>query len=93
MTELRKIVHGIAIVAALTPAAAQADDRDAVAYRQHIMNTLNEQAAALGQIYRPFAGDRAVGKDRIEGLRTQSARRRGQAGRLGQLAGFLQTHE
>jgi len=57
MTELRKIVHGIAIVAALTPAAAQADDRDAVAYRQHIMNTLNEQAAALGQILAGAAPD------------------------------------
>jgi cytochrome c556 len=30
--------------------AASADDKDVVDYRQHIMNTLNEQSAALGQI-------------------------------------------
>ena len=29
---------------------AHADDKDAIEYRQHIMNTLNEQAGALGQI-------------------------------------------
>ena len=27
-----------------------ADDKDVIEYRQHIMNTLNEQAGALGQI-------------------------------------------
>ncbi|MEP6549146.1 MAG: cytochrome c [Gammaproteobacteria bacterium] len=30
--------------------AALAQDKDAIDYRQHIMNTLNEQAAALGQV-------------------------------------------
>jgi cytochrome c556 len=30
--------------------AAMADDKDVIQYRQHIMNTLNEQAGALGQI-------------------------------------------
>ena len=30
--------------------AAQADDKDVIEYRQHVMNTLNEQSAALGQI-------------------------------------------
>jgi cytochrome c556 len=30
--------------------AAQADDKDVIDYRQHIMKTLNEQAAAVGQI-------------------------------------------
>src|ERR1700743_3867413 len=30
--------------------AALADDKDVIDYRQHIMNTLNEQAGALGQI-------------------------------------------
>ena len=30
--------------------AALADDKDIVEYREHIMNTLNEQAGALGQI-------------------------------------------
>jgi cytochrome c556 len=34
---------------ALLPSAF-AEDKDVIAYRQHIMNTLNEQAAALGQI-------------------------------------------
>jgi cytochrome c556 len=29
---------------------APADDADVIAYRQHIMKTLNEQSAALGQI-------------------------------------------
>lgn len=29
---------------------AFADDQDVIDYRQHIMNTLNEQAAALGEI-------------------------------------------
>ena len=29
---------------------ASADDKNAIDYRQHIMNTLNEQSAALGQI-------------------------------------------
>jgi adenylosuccinate lyase len=30
--------------------AAWADDKDVIDYRHHIMNTLNEQAAAIGQI-------------------------------------------
>lgn len=33
-----------------TVPTAQADDKDIIEYRQHIMNTLNEQAGALGQI-------------------------------------------
>lgn len=37
------------LLLALLP-AAHADDKDVIDYRQHIMNTLNEQAAALGQI-------------------------------------------
>lgn len=42
---------GLAVVLALqVPAAAGADPQDAIDYRQHIMNTLNEQAAALGEI-------------------------------------------
>jgi cytochrome c556 len=42
------MVLGLALLPALTPAAAA--DKDVVAYRQHIMKTLNEQTAALGQI-------------------------------------------
>ncbi len=30
--------------------AAHADDKDVIEYREHIMNTLNEQAGALGEI-------------------------------------------
>jgi len=37
-------------VAALLPTAVHADNKDAVDYRMHIMHTLNEQSAALGQI-------------------------------------------
>jgi cytochrome c556 len=29
---------------------ARADDKDVIEYREHIMNTLNEQAGALGEI-------------------------------------------
>jgi cytochrome c556 len=32
------------------PAIAKADDKDVIAYREHIMNTLNEQSDALGMI-------------------------------------------
>jgi cytochrome c556 len=38
------------VLAMLLSAAALADDKDVIDYRQHIMNTLNEQSAALGQI-------------------------------------------
>jgi cytochrome c556 len=46
-SELR-CVAALALLALLP--AAYADDKDVIDYRQHIMNTLNEQAAALGQI-------------------------------------------
>jgi cytochrome c556 len=39
----------IAFVAIFLP-IAHADDKDVIDYRQHIMNTLGEQAAALGEI-------------------------------------------
>ena len=42
---LAGLVAGLALQA---PAAA--DPQDTIDYRQHIMNTLNEQAAALGEI-------------------------------------------
>jgi cytochrome c556 len=32
------------------PVAAYADDQDVIDYREHVMNSLSEQAAALGQI-------------------------------------------
>jgi|HubBroStandDraft_5_1064220.scaffolds.fasta_scaffold91282_2 cytochrome c556 len=37
-------------VAAFAAPLVHADDKDVIEYRQHIMNTLNEQSAALGQI-------------------------------------------
>jgi cytochrome c556 len=43
------IVAGL-VVPPLLPAAVHADNKDVLAYRMHIMNTLNEQSAALGQI-------------------------------------------
>jgi cytochrome c556 len=39
------------------PMAAGADSQDAIDYRQHIMNTLNEQSAALGMILSGSAPD------------------------------------
>jgi cytochrome c556 len=41
-------VLAVAVVALQTN--AYADDKDVIEYREHIMNTLNEQAGALGQI-------------------------------------------
>jgi cytochrome c556 len=38
------------ILPPLLPAAVNAGNKDVVEYRSHIMNTLNEQSAALGQI-------------------------------------------
>jgi cytochrome c556 len=40
----------VALVLMCVWPAAHADDKDVIDYRQHIMNTLNEQAGALGQI-------------------------------------------
>jgi cytochrome c556 len=37
-------------LAAFVLPSARADDKDVIEYRKHIMNTLNEQSAALGQI-------------------------------------------
>jgi cytochrome c556 len=48
----RPIEFSIAVWLALAGAVAvvHADDKDAIDYRQHVMNTLNEQSEALGQI-------------------------------------------
>ena len=40
----------LALGAASSMTAAYADDKDVIDYRQHVMNSLNEQTAALGQI-------------------------------------------
>jgi cytochrome c556 len=50
MNRLLEFVGGFVLVAALMPTAVGADDKEIIEYRQHIMNALNEQAAALGMI-------------------------------------------
>jgi cytochrome c556 len=49
---MRRLVRmlGVAAIGTLPAFAAPADDKDAVDYREHIMNTLNEQSAAVGEI-------------------------------------------
>src|ERR1700676_1545586 len=50
---MKRMIRRIAVLGVLPlslSAAALADDKDVIDYRQHIMNTLNEQSAALGQI-------------------------------------------
>jgi len=44
------VVFALAAVALGAHPAAYGDDKDVIAYRQHVMNTLDEQSAALGQI-------------------------------------------
>ena len=50
MKRFATTVQSIAILALLLPVAVWADDQEVIDYREHIMNTLNEQSAALGQI-------------------------------------------
>ena len=51
MTRSFYILCAVATTAVFSPhSQAAADDKDVVEYREHIMNTLNEQAAALGEI-------------------------------------------
>lgn len=50
MTRWLKMVGGFALVAVLMPIAVRADDKAVIDYREHIMNTLDAQAAALGMI-------------------------------------------
>lgn len=55
---VRLLVSGVMLVSLSTGAANSADapgtvhaqDKDIIEYRQHVMKTLNEQSAALGQI-------------------------------------------
>lgn len=44
------LICGAALLALQVFGSAAADNNDVIDYRQHIMNTLNEQAAALGEI-------------------------------------------
>jgi cytochrome c556 len=50
MTRTLKIVVQITFVAIFLPAVVRADDQDVIDYREHIMKTLDEQAAAVGMI-------------------------------------------
>jgi cytochrome c556 len=43
-------VVGCTLLAVFTATVARADDQDVIDYREHIMSTLGEQAAAIGQI-------------------------------------------
>lgn len=54
-TAFRTLCLSAALLSAIP--VALADDKDVVDYRQHIMNTLNEQAGALGQILSGAAPD------------------------------------
>jgi cytochrome c556 len=45
-----KIACAAVLVAVQALSSASADNSDAIDYRQHIMNTLSEQAGALGEI-------------------------------------------
>jgi cytochrome c556 len=49
MAPHRVLIQAVIIVV-LLPAVVSADNQDVIDYREHIMNTLNEQAGALGQI-------------------------------------------
>jgi cytochrome c556 len=51
MTRFAKFAGSVALVATmLAPVMASADDKDVIDYRQHLMNTLDAQSGALGQI-------------------------------------------
>jgi cytochrome c556 len=50
MTRSAKIFGVIALVASPLVTMAAPTDKEVVEYREHIMNTLNEQAGALGEI-------------------------------------------
>ena len=49
MKNAMKALYVCSTLLCLAP-TVHANDKDVIEYRQHIMNTLNEQAAALGQI-------------------------------------------
>jgi cytochrome c556 len=50
MKRLLKTLCWSGVVMLCANTAAHADDKDVIEYRQHIMKSLNEQSAALGQI-------------------------------------------
>jgi cytochrome c556 len=50
MRPFNAVVVSLLAAAVLLPNAARADDQDTIDYRQHVMKTLGELSAALGQI-------------------------------------------
>src|SRR5580700_9051028 len=61
MQRATKMLVAVAFATATFSATTRADDQDVIKYRQHIMSTLNEQSAALGQILSTsIPGDNAV---------------------------------
>jgi len=50
MKRTLELVVQITLLAVFLPAVVSADDQDVVDYREHIMKTLDEQAAAVGMI-------------------------------------------
>jgi cytochrome c556 len=50
VNEMLKTICCAAMLALALPGAVFADNKDVIDYREHIMNTLNEQAAAAGMI-------------------------------------------
>ena len=52
-----KMICAVGLATMLVLPSAYADDKDVVDYRQHIMNTLNEQSGAVGQILSMAAPD------------------------------------
>lgn len=52
MIRITRVLSALSLAAVpLFSAVAQADDEDTVAYRKHIMKTLDEQTAAIGMIF------------------------------------------
>ena len=50
MTLVRNTVKFAALVSVILPMVARADDQDIIDYRVHIMKTMGEQVAAIGEI-------------------------------------------
>src|SRR5580698_5327922 len=51
MARMVKIIGGLVVAGAVTfGMGAQADDKDVIDYREHIMKTLQEQTAEIGMI-------------------------------------------
>jgi cytochrome c556 len=50
MTHTQKTIAPLLLAAIFLPAVVSADDQDVIDYRQHVMKTLDAQAAAVGMI-------------------------------------------